>query len=119
VVFLGYHIAEKGAEPLLKHLETILAFQRPQDVKGLQGFLSLIKFYCRFTLAAAHILLPLTSALAYGKKIWLIWSLQMEAAFEACQCGPAQGHLSGAPDPSATTCLAMRCFQLPCGAVLQ
>ncbi len=62
-MFLGYHISKKGAEPLLKHLKAILALQRLQDVKGLQGFLSLINFCCRFIPAAAKILLPLTSAL--------------------------------------------------------
>jgi hypothetical protein len=69
----------------VKHLEAIQAFPRPQDMKGLQGFLGLINFYRRFIPAAARILLPLTSALAGGKKARLEWSPQMEAAFEAAK----------------------------------
>jgi hypothetical protein len=40
VVFLGYYISEKEAEPLLKHLEVIQALPRLRQVNGLQRFLA-------------------------------------------------------------------------------
>ncbi len=60
-------------------------------------------------------LLPLTSAPAGDKKIWLEWSLQIEAA-EAALCRvTSQVH----PDPSVAISLACDASKSHVGAVLR
>jgi hypothetical protein len=103
----------------VKHLEAIQAFRKPQDVKGIQGFLGLVNLYRRFIPAAARILLPLTSALARGKKAKLEWSLQMEAAFEAAKAALCRVMSLAHPDPSAAISLACDASDSHVGAVLQ
>jgi hypothetical protein len=119
VEFLGHHISEGGAEPLLKHLEAVQAFPRPLDVKGLQGFLGLINFYRRFIPAAARILLPLTSALKGGKKARLDWSQPMEDAFVAAKAALCEAASLAHPDPKAAVSLACDASDTHVGAVLQ
>jgi hypothetical protein len=119
VEFLGHLVTEKGAEPLVKHLEAIKVFPRPQDVRGLQGFLGLVNFYRRFILAAAQLLLPLTSALVGGKKATLEWSPQMEAAFTAAKAALCKVTSLAHPDPSAAISLACDTSDSHLGAVLQ
>jgi hypothetical protein len=119
VEFLGHHISERGAEPLLKHLEAVQSFPRPLDVRGLQGFLGLINFYRRFIPAAARILLPLTSALKGGKKARLDWSQTMEDAFVAAKAALCRVASLAHPDPGAAVSLACDASDTHVGAVLQ
>jgi hypothetical protein len=119
VEFLGHHISERGAEPLLKHLEAVQAFLRLQDVKDLQGFLGLINFYQWFIPAAAKILLPLTSALKGGKKARLDWSQQMEDAFVAAKAALCEVVSLAQPDLTAAVSLACDASDTHVGAVLQ
>jgi RNase H-like domain found in reverse transcriptase/Reverse transcriptase (RNA-dependent DNA polymerase) len=63
VDFLGHRVFAAGVSPLPKHVEALQRLPVPTDVKGLQRFLGLINFYCRFLPGIAAILLPLTNAL--------------------------------------------------------
>ena len=62
VTFLGHQVTPHGLVPLPSHVEPILAFPPPADVKSLQRFLGMVNFYRRFLPGIAHVLAPLTSA---------------------------------------------------------
>ncbi len=78
------------------------------------GFHGFVNFYRRFIPPAAGILLPLTSALARGKKAKLEWNLQMKAKAALCRV-TSLAH----PDPSAAISLACDASDSHVGAVLQ
>ena len=93
-------------------MTAIREFGRPVTAKGLQTYLGMVKFYCRFLQGAALVLRPLTDMLKGGAKGQLQWTPEMMAAFEASKAAmvnvaelvhPVEGaELSLAVDASAT-----------------
>jgi hypothetical protein len=68
VEFLGHSVSAAGVSPLPEWVAALRAFPRPVTVRDLQAFLGLFNFYRQFVPAAAHILKPLTDALAGSPK---------------------------------------------------
>ena len=48
IEYLGHKITANGIVPLHRHVDALLLQPHPQDVRGLQRFLGMINFYCRF-----------------------------------------------------------------------
>jgi hypothetical protein len=88
VVFLGYYISEKEAEPLLKHLEVIQALPRLWQVNGLQSFLASTSIR-----NSSKILLVLTSALRGEKKDPAVVVSTEGGCFRGHQGVLVQGHV--------------------------
>ena len=61
--FLGHRLTSSGLHPLPNHTSAIRDYPPPTDKPGLQRFLSMINFYCRFFRSAAQVLAALTNAL--------------------------------------------------------
>lgn len=61
--FLGFHLSEKGIEPLPDKVKCILEFPKPTTLTQLRRFLGVINFYRCFIPKAAHILAPLVQFL--------------------------------------------------------
>jgi hypothetical protein len=119
VEFLGYSISSAGARPLVKHMEAIWGFPRPEDAKQLQRFLGLVNFYRRFILGAAGILKPLSDPLrGHGRSPWR-WSPAMEAAFERGKEAVCEAAQLAHPDPEAEISLAADASDTHIGVVLQ
>ncbi len=119
VDFLGHRISAQGVEPLSSHLSAIQEFGRPADIKALQSFLGLVNFYRRFIPGAARILLPLTNALRGGKRAKLLWTADMDTAFQQAKAAVCQATRLCHPDPQASVSLAVDASESHVGAVLQ
>jgi cleavage and polyadenylation specificity factor subunit 1 len=78
--FLGHHVDSSGIKPLKRHVQALMDFPPPSDIKQLQRYLGLINFYRRFLPGIAGTLKPLTDLLRGNPKT-LEWSDKAEAAF--------------------------------------
>jgi transposase InsO family protein len=116
--FLGHHVDAQGMQPLPSHVKAIKEFPAPTDVKALQRFLGLVNFYRRFVPRAAHILKPLTDALA-GSPKHLEWTAELQAAFSAAKAATAAAVKLVHPAPDATISLAVDASGTHIGGVLQ
>jgi hypothetical protein len=118
VQFLGHAVSSSGVRPLVSHVEAIQAFPRPETVNDLQKFLGLLNIYRRFVPCAAHILKPLTDALA-GRKKDLQWSQELQLAFDKAKAAIAHVAELTHLDPAAPISLATDASASHVGAVLQ
>ena len=116
--FLGHHVDAQGMQPLPSHVQAIKAFPAPTDVKALQRFLGLVNFYRRFVPRAAHILKPLTDALA-GSPKHLEWTAELQEAFNVAKAATAAAVKLVHPAPDATISLAVDASGTHVGGVLQ
>ena len=116
--FLGHHVDAQGMQPLPSHVQAIKAFPAPTDVKALQRFLGLVNFYPRFVPMAAHILKPLTDALA-GSPKHLEWTAELQEAFNVAKAATAATVKLVHPAPDATISLAVDASGTHIGGVLQ
>jgi RNase H-like domain found in reverse transcriptase/Reverse transcriptase (RNA-dependent DNA polymerase)/Integrase zinc binding domain/Integrase core domain len=117
VNFLGHHITPNGLTPLPSHVQPILSFPPPSDVKALQRFLGMINFYRRFLPGIAQILKPLTNATS-GKGR-LSWTPEMTLSFQTAKSILASAVPLHFPNPSAHLSLATDASNSHVGAVLQ
>jgi cleavage and polyadenylation specificity factor subunit 1 len=117
VTFLGHQVTPHGLVPLPSHVEPILAFPPPADVKSLQRFLGMVNFYRRFLPGIAHVLAPLTSA-TKGKGR-LTWTPEMTLSFQNAKSSLATAVPLKHPDPTAPLSLATDASNSHVGAVLQ
>jgi hypothetical protein len=118
--FLGHHVSASGARPLSSYVEAVRARQPPSTVKELQTFLGLVNFYRRFLPAAARTLLPLTEALKGGcpASSPLVWTAEMESAFQAAKSGLEKATCLAHPHPRAKLALHVDASASHVGAAL-
>ncbi len=64
----GHKISVMGAAPTADHAAKIKNCPPPQDIKQLQRFLGMVKFYRHFLPKCAQVLKPLTDLLKGGAK---------------------------------------------------
>ena len=76
VEYLGMRVSNSWCVPSTKRIKIISNFPRPVDKKGLQRFLCILNFYCRFIWEAAGLLFPLREALK-GKSSVFTWNLEI------------------------------------------
>jgi hypothetical protein len=62
--YLGYNITRTGIQPIAKKVEAIQAIKRPKTHKQLQGFISIINFYCDMWKNRASLPVPLTALMS-------------------------------------------------------
>jgi hypothetical protein len=85
IEFLGHRLSAAGVEPLPAHVAAAVDFPRPSTVKELQGFLSMVNFYCRFLpgavkfVEAAHRLLEGRAQGGHS------WEASMEKSFKSAK----------------------------------
>jgi hypothetical protein len=68
VDFLGHWVDSASISPLDRHIMVVPNFAIPSDIKQLQQFLGLLKFYCCFLPSIAGVLGPLTYSLCSDAK---------------------------------------------------
>ena len=69
IEFLGHRISEAGVECTDRHIEAVLNWPEPTNVKELQRWLGFINFYRRFISGFSNIVSPLTQLLkGHGSK---------------------------------------------------
>jgi hypothetical protein len=117
VSFLRHHVTPAGLVPLPSHVDPILNFPPPSDVKSLQRFLSMVNFYHRFLPGIAHVLTPLTSATKGQGR--LTWTPEMTLSFQIAKSSFVFAVPLKHPDPSAPLSLATDASDSHVGAVLQ
>ncbi|MFN9907586.1 MAG: RNase H-like domain-containing protein, partial [bacterium] len=116
--FLGHKVDATGIAPLPKHVQALLDFPPPCDLKQLQRYLGMINFYRRFLPGIAGVLQPLTDLLR-GSPKKLLWSDPAAAAFVAGKAALAKCTVLVHPTPDATISLAVDASDTHVGGVLQ
>jgi hypothetical protein len=117
----SFWVTTGGIQLLSDHLEAARMFPQPSDKQGLQRSLGVVNFYRRFLPKAAATLRPLTDALQgpRGKRKQLLWSGDMEQAFQAIKKQLCEAATLVHPDPGARVSLAVDASDSHVGAVLQ
>ena len=116
--FLGHHITWTGIMPLPDKVDTVTRLEQPVTVKGLQEFVGMGNFYCRFIPAAAGTMIPIFEALA-GKQRTLVWNDTRVKAFQDTKKALENATLLTHPCPDAQTSLTVDASDLAVVAVLQ
>ena len=116
--FLGHRITHTGIMPLPDKVDAITQFNQPSTIKGLQEFVGMVNFYCRFIPAAARMMLPLFEVLT-GKPKTLIWKEEMVKPFQDTKAALAEATLLTHPRHDALTALTADASDQAVGAVLQ
>ena len=78
--FLGYVFSLKGVEMDQDKIRTIVEWEAPDSVKGVQSFLGFANFYRRFIVGYSKLTRPLTDLTKKSKKFF--WSDECGCAFE-------------------------------------
>ena len=118
VDFLGHTITKQGMTPLLKKVEAILSFPKPETIKKLQQFTGMVNYYHRFLPGIAQILSPLYNALS-GNKRKLHWSSQYQEAFTKAKEALAEASQLSFPVFGADLTLKTDASNTAIGAVLE
>jgi len=113
VEFMGHRVDQHGVWQLQRHMQAIIEFPPPQDVKQLQQFLGMVNFYRPFLPGIAR-----TNALRRGRKT-LEWPPAAAAAFEAANSALAAAVPLVHPAPNAVLSLARDASDAHVGGVLQ
>lgn len=122
VNFLGYHISPKGTQPPTDRIKTLIDFEKPQTIKGLQRFLGMINFYRRFIPGAARTQSPLTRLLGGPKtkeKELIKWNDETSKAFKETKAALTDATLLAHPSHDAPLSLMVDASEVSIGAVLQ
>jgi hypothetical protein len=92
---LGHIINKSGTNPTPQHIQVIIEYPPPQDVKQLQRYLGMVNFYLRFTPGIAAVLELPTAALKGGKDTGMVSGPRQR--FPAQQTGTRRGGAAGTP----------------------
>ncbi|XP_064833158.1 uncharacterized protein LOC135547865 [Oncorhynchus masou masou] len=97
--FLGYQISPQGVTIKKRKVDTIRSWPVSTTIKGLQHFLRIANFYCRFIRNFSSIASPLTSLLKGGPHK-LVWSPAADKAFRILNGRFPSTPLPKHPDPT-------------------
>ena len=92
--------------------------QQPGTTKGLEEFVGMVNFYCRFIPSAAHIMVPLCDALASKQKS-LTRTKTMTKSLNATKTALAGATLLAHPQQDALASLIADASDQAVGTVLQ
>jgi len=116
VEFMGHRVDQHGVWQLQRHMQAIIEFPPPQDVKQLQQFLGMVNFYRPFLPGIARTRQTLTDAVGGDPKT-LEWP--PAATFEAAKTALAAAVPLVNPAPNAVLSLARDASDAHVGGVLQ
>ena len=80
VLFLGHIVSKEGIRPNPKLIEDVVNWDVPCNVKEVQLFLGLCKYYCRFIHKFSDIASPLTQLTK--KEVKFVWDSRCQRSFE-------------------------------------
>jgi hypothetical protein len=107
IEFLGHTVSTIGLAPLPDRVATMAAHQHPTNIKQLQNFLRIIKFYGKFVPGAASILLPLADARKGSPKpkAAVKWTRDHRDAFQAAMAALRKATILAYPKVGAEMAL--------------
>ena len=80
IKYLGFIVSKDGVSTYSKKIEVVLNWPTPRNVKEVQGFLGLTRWYCIFIESYASKASPMTSLL---KKVTIfMWTTAAQESFE-------------------------------------
>jgi len=122
IKFLGYLVTAKGTKPLPAKVETIENFPKPKTVKEMRQFLGMLNFYRRFIPGATEDQAKLNDTLRGSKKKGktpIVWTQDLEDAFQKTKKSLSRATLLAHPDPQAELSLTTDVSDNSMGAVIQ
>ena len=116
VAYLGYLLDNEGLRPNPEHVEPILKYPAPSNVKQLRRFLGMVGWYSRFTERESEVKVPLTKLLRKQQE-W-IWGNEEQHAFEWLKAALTTAPEFARPDFSRTFTVRTDTSSHAIGAVL-
>jgi len=116
VVFLGYHISEKGISMTSDKVEAVKSWPVPRNVKDVQAFLGFANFYRRFIQGFSKVCKPLTDLTRKGTAF--AWSAVCEDAFQLLKQLFTEGPILAHFDADRPTRVETDASDFALGAVL-
>jgi hypothetical protein len=121
VTFLGHKVSTEGSRPLDERIAHIQDFPLPKTINQLRPFLGMLNFYRRFLPQAAAAQAPLNDILS-GPSIKgtkpIVWTPELENAFDQCKLSLSRATLLAHPDPTMQLVLVIDAYTTSTGAVL-
>lgn len=118
--FLGHEVSAAGIRPLASKVDAITRFPRPPTLGKLREFLGMVTFYSRFLPRISQVLLPLFEACRPARSnTLLVWSHDMNQAFQAAKDILAKRTLLAHPMPAAPLALTTDASDKAIGGVLE
>jgi len=96
--WLGYWLTPRGLKPWKKKIDAILHMDRPQTPTALRSFIGMVNYYRDMWPSRAHVLKPLSDKAGLKKKEKLIWTDEMQIAFDKMKKLLAADALIAYPD---------------------
>ena len=101
VTFLGHIISNIGIRKSPEYIDKIRKYPKPTTVTGLRQFLGLVNFQCKFIEQCSVIAKPLSQLTGGPKKQVLVWSPEMNSAFDTLKAKLLEDVLLSYPDYSS------------------
>lgn len=80
--WLGYWLTPRGLKPWKKKIDAVLHMDRPRTPSALRSFIGCVNYYKDMWPSRAHVLKPLTDKSGLKKKDKLVWTDEMQTAFD-------------------------------------
>src|SRR5436190_680699 len=122
VTFLGYLVSGEGTKPLPEKINAIRNFPKPENIKQMRQFLGTSNFYRRFIPGAANDQTMLNEVLKgpkIKKKTAIVWTKELEQAFNNCKDSLSRATLLAHPNPTAEIAVTTDASDTAIGAVIQ
>ena len=118
LAYLGYVVGDSTLRPEEEKVEKIRNAPRPETKRHLRSFLGMTGFYRRFCPNYSTVALPLTDATKKKCPSRLVWTPEMEAAFDQLRNFLTQAPLCVMPDSALPFVLRTDASDVGLGAVL-
>ena len=96
--YLGHVVSKDGLRKSDDYVKAVTSFPKPQDVKQLRSFLGLVNFQRKFIKDCSIISKPLSGFLGMPDRATIIWTPEMETAFDALREAMKEDLLLTYPD---------------------
>lgn len=83
VEFLGHVVSHRGLSKTKSYLDRVNEYPRPENVRQLREFLGLVNFQRKFIAGCSELQKPLSCLTGGSKSKKLVWTPEMEHAFES------------------------------------
>ncbi|BES97092.1 multicellular organismal development [Nesidiocoris tenuis] len=118
ISFLGFQISSEGISPLPDKVEAIRNYTKPKTVREMKRFLGMINFYHHLHKDMAKLQAPLHPQNQLHGSTPIVWTSQMEEAFESCKRILSEDIVLSFPEPDAPLSLSADASEVAIGGAI-